>query len=34
VGGISDNSSAVTPDAADLNSAGDHFTFYGTATFQ
>jgi hypothetical protein len=32
--GITDNSTAVTPDAADINTVGDHFTFYGVAVFQ
>ena len=32
--GISDGSTAVTPDAADTNSAGQHPTVYGVATFQ
>ena len=34
VGGISDSSNAVTPDAADLNKPGDHPTVYGVAAFQ
>ena len=33
-GGISDSSSAVTPDALDLNTQGSHPTVYGVATFQ
>ena len=34
MGGISDSSTAVSPDAADLNSLGQHPTVYGTANFQ
>jgi len=34
MGGISDSSTAVTPDAADLNSVAMHPTVYGAATFQ
>jgi hypothetical protein len=33
-GGISDGSTAVTPDAADLSKAGGHPTTYGVAKFQ
>ncbi len=33
-GGISDSSSAVTPDAADVNTVGAHPTNYGAANFQ
>jgi hypothetical protein len=34
MGGISDSSTAVTPDASDVNSAGTHPTVYGAASFQ
>jgi hypothetical protein len=34
MGGISDSSIAVTPDAADVNSVGAHPTIYGAANFQ
>ena len=34
MGGITDSSSAVTPDALDVNSLGAHPTNYGNATFQ
>ncbi len=34
MGGISDSSMAVTPDALDVNTAGMHPTVYGAASFQ
>jgi len=34
MGGINDSSTAVTPDALDINAIGSHPTVYGNATFQ
>lgn len=34
MGGISDSSSAVTPDASDVSTSGTHPTVYGSANFQ
>ena len=34
MGGISDSSTAVTPDASDVNAVSMHPTVYGAATFQ
>ncbi|HEX6835753.1 MAG TPA: hypothetical protein VF334_04230, partial [Polyangia bacterium] len=34
MGGISDSSTAVTPDASDVNTASTHPTVYGPANFQ